>query len=399
MIQGSPGTGKTFVTSLCVKAWRQRYGLSTDDELAIATPTHKAKKVVKDYLESMDINIDVFTIHSILGKGLVTDEDEGKQRFTSSGKELPIHDYEIVWVDEFSMVGQDLCNDLFANANRLLFTGDIRQLLPVKETSFPVWDKFQNAFMGDEVAVLENPQRFDGDIADFVYACIPYIDDNRCIDVDKYLGVSDQIKLSRKWFEAWKKSDFEGDESVILTYTNSDVDKLNERCREYILGSPGEPLQIGERVVAYQPLECTLGRQVANNGDMLTITGIEPSQIDTNYGEFDSLDYYFNGADSGVRQIAPWEAKRWDKFLSELKAKAKAKKIRWGSYYYHESLSAVFKPPYALTIHKSQGSGYKDVFVLNTFNWLKDGELQPRLHYVAASRAKQTLHYAKNING
>lgn len=57
-----------------------------------------------------------------------------------------------------------------------------------------------------------------------------------------------------------------------------------------------------------------------------------------------------------------------------------------------------FRPQYACTVHKSQGSTYDQVFLdLNDFNSYMSEDQQARLLYVAMTRARKKLHVIGNI--
>lgn len=399
LIQGSPGTGKTFVTCLAIKEWVKNNGDFLLRDMAIAAPSHKAKNVMQGYLQENGIELDCYTVHSILGKGADIDENEGKQKFRNKTGNYPIDNYSVVWVDEFSMIGKDLANDLFARANRILFTGDIRQLPPINETGFPVWNGVHELDCSDNIVWLTEPKRYNGAIKDLVYDCIPAIDSKLIVYPELIADIGEEIQVTKRWFDIWKLTDFENDDSIILTYTNSHVDKLNGICREYIFGKPNLPLQVGERIIAYNPINTIDGETLMNNGSIATIANIEPTRLDLGEATFEASLYYFENALRPCLRVNDSDFDNWQKYLRNLAKKCKAGKARWGLYYATLGKSANFKPCHALTIHKSQGSGWNNVFVLNTFGWLKDPEVQPRLHYVASSRAKQRLVYSKSING
>ena len=397
LIQGSPGTGKSFISALALLEVKNTLGAFALQNTACVAPSHKAKGVMKGYLESFGLDVDVYTVHSFLGKGVDIDESTGKQNFSKTSINAPIENYSYVWCDEFSMIGSELAKELIAKAGYIFFTGDIRQLPPINEDSFPVWDWFTKNRPESSVATLENPERYSGSIKEFVYDALEYVDDEKLIVPELIANPDEQLVIAKDWFEHWKETDYHNDNSVILAYTNSSVDQLNELCREHVLGEASIPLQVGEKVIAYESLKDESGDVVANNGSVLTISKITPSPLEIDDHCFAANRYHFKGCLYPVIAVEQSELKAWDKFLRHLASKAKRKEIKWGYYYKCKGMSNLFKPLYALTIHKSQGSGWNDVFFLNDFKWLKDGFIQPRLHYVAASRAKKRLFIARGM--
>ena len=393
VIQGSPGTGKTFLMTLALKqALEERPNLS----ICVGTPAHKAKSVIKNYLIEQGIEIDCYTCHSLLGLGQDIDEVEGKKTFKTRKDELPIHNYDLVWIDEFSMLNTDLFNRLLSNAYSLLFTGDTRQLMPIKESSFPVWEYATKS--GCKINVLTQPQRYSGSIKDAVYELIPCIDNKRLVSYWDIATTDEQMLFTNDIVSSYLNTDWESGDSVCLAYKNQSIDRLNTAIRYEIYGKHCE-LQQGERVLTYAPINGMGGQQnVANNGTYLTVSNSEPTQLALSDANFNAKRYQFEELSESVLRIDDDEWENWQSYLTGLRLKAKKGEMSWGKYYRIESLNAAFKPAYALTIHKSQGSGYKDVLLLDDFaSWLKDGEAQPRLYYVAISRAKERFHYATRI--
>lgn len=127
-VAGSAGTGKTFLTKFLCDVLFQRYAVG------LASVTHQAK----DVLCSMT-GRETTTIHSLLGLGLATNLEEFDiNNVIYDKKRLPtISEYEIIFIDECSMVNEDLftllAQEAIKHGVKIIFIGDPVQLPPVKE--------------------------------------------------------------------------------------------------------------------------------------------------------------------------------------------------------------------------------------------------------------------------
>jgi hypothetical protein len=388
LISGYPGTGKTFVPTLALKKLAE-IDRSMLSRIAVCAFSHRAKRVIRDYLNDQGLDIDAYTIHSILGLQAEVSEDEGKQNFNNKGKSsIPITQYEYVWVDEVSLVNTELFNNLIGKPVNFLFTGDDKQLLPVNELSFPVFDFFINK--PDQHYRLINPERYSGSIKDFVYKCLDDVNKGELSKPENYLAFDDETQFIPDWFTDWCNND---DDKVVLTFTNKAVDKINRKCRDYVMGNVGQFYK-NEKLIAYQPIKDEDDNLIINNGDEFYVDTFEDDYLIVGSNKYDVYRIKPIHCNETFIVIKDYELKSWNEFLNLMAKKCKAKKERWSNYYYWKQLSAEVKPHYAMTIHKAQGSGFNHVYVINNFKWLKDESMQPRLHYVAGSRAKKRLIYS-----
>jgi hypothetical protein len=147
---GDAGSGKSFTVSLSLKDCH----FLSSSVIALA-PSHKAKKVLKDFLESNELNIETNTIHSALGLILTTNEDNGKNNLKKVDSDQ-LADKELVIVDEISMLSQELTDNLLDLQKtyrfKVLLLGDIKQLPPIGLKTFPVFElqkteKFDQALL------------------------------------------------------------------------------------------------------------------------------------------------------------------------------------------------------------------------------------------------------------
>ena len=119
---GTPGTGKTFTAGRIVRELSKRY------LVAVAAPTGKAAVRCTAALEQCGSNIVATTVHTLLAPRF----NAGRMTFTYNAENLL--PYDVVVIDESSMMDMPLFRSLLCALHplaRLLLVGDPYQLPPV----------------------------------------------------------------------------------------------------------------------------------------------------------------------------------------------------------------------------------------------------------------------------
>lgn len=127
ILGGSPGTGKTYTAAALILSLIDCFG---EEGVAVCAPTGKAAVRVTEAMAYYGIAIQARTIHSLLGVQQV--EDRGGWTFEHDAAN-PL-DFAVLIVDESSMIDTDLMAAFLAArrlGTKVLFVGDINQLLPV----------------------------------------------------------------------------------------------------------------------------------------------------------------------------------------------------------------------------------------------------------------------------
>lgn len=115
ILTGGPGTGKTTIINAMVKVYKKLY---PDINIALCAPTGRAAKRLSELTGN-----DAFTIHSLL-------KWELESNTFGQNKDEPLM-YDILIIDEFSMVDQWLFSKLLeasARIKKILIVGDENQL-------------------------------------------------------------------------------------------------------------------------------------------------------------------------------------------------------------------------------------------------------------------------------
>ncbi|AEF96932.1 ATP-dependent DNA helicase [Methanotorris igneus] len=169
ILTGPAGTGKTTVISTLVKILKDKYGY---EDIYILTPTGKSAMVIREKLKEKKINnVKVMTIHRFIAQ-------EFSDYFNFDFfvlRDVPENAKKKVYVlilDESSMIDTKILGNLFKCVDiekHLVFVGDINQLPPV-DAGKPFHDiyRYLERVNKDAIAKLEIPLRSESKkIAEF----------------------------------------------------------------------------------------------------------------------------------------------------------------------------------------------------------------------------------------
>ncbi len=445
---GAAGTGKTTLLKEAIKSMRK---------VAISAPTHKAKLVAA--LATGVSNS--FTVAEILGLNPdvdIADFDPQNPAFKQK-REPKIKDYPYHIIDEGSMVNKELHAKIIECAEeynvQVIFVGDLCQLPPVKESENSL------ALTGENVVELhkiirqsnENPltyllavirylqeiyqnPRFDTkERFEEVYEIICRYTDDYSYDelytvhknlffylIKKGTHITDGkgftvINELDKFYSKAAKGISDG--GRVLAFTNACIATSNQEIRK-ILGYTNQ-LEPGELVTGYKTLRDdknnmfltnSLDYKILNRSSKISYNDIDMIRIELEDLHFHSKTY--------VDLIHPSMYDKFKNLYDQYQSNGKTKG-EWPKFFQFKDAHALMsfnnkqtidykgkkryeikndlEYGYGLTIHKSQGSTYKYVYVrvddiYNTiFKYPEDQYdkdkimLALKLLYVALSRA------------
>ena len=154
LINGGPGTGKTYTIARLIAAER---AAAPDIRIALAAPTGKAAKRMEESIATAEVRgLPAQTLHRLLGIGA-----DGKARYHKS-RQLP---YDIIIIDEASMLSLELAHALLAAtapATRLILLGDADQLAAVEPGAI-LHDLSQHPALQQQRVTLKESTRFSAD--------------------------------------------------------------------------------------------------------------------------------------------------------------------------------------------------------------------------------------------
>lgn len=406
---GYAGTGKTVTTAALVSELVERRW-----QVAVATPTHKARAQVERALRQCGASgFQAVTLHRLLGLKMVRDFKTGKESFEPDSRgDNMLSDEEtglidIVIVDETSMLHSELYDYLLSElgSRPVVFVGDNRQLLPVGE------NEACRAFVEtDHIYRLEKVLRHDGAILNLATAT-RQLAVGRAVFADAVGGGTRVMAHERReeWLEsllslaASEESMNDPDYCRTIAWTNRDVNDLNLRIHRRRYGQDAPQFVNGMTCVTVDAIPNPLGGQPLLNSTMDVLVEETERDLFVAPGDTQSdppwetwkLQVCIPGGNVliPIRVLDQTEEKRWNAKQREFAAIAKEDRC-WKTYFERKDQIGRLEPASALTIHKSQGSTFRHVFL----HWSIDGwgsaptAQQNQLAYVGITRAAESLH-------
>lgn len=416
LLTGQAGSGKTYLTSRIIDyILNECYGA----RVAVTAPTHKAIGVLRSFVGSDD---DTYTTHAFLGMREDIDRD-GKQVFLpSTGYSIPADKYNIVIVDEASMVPDVIFDELEKLVNtrryKVIFVGDAKQIPPVNypdSLPFSVQVQRDLAFTVAELREIVRQAKGNpiietaSEIREAVFSPIlPLSYQNKVkgligVSYIKYGELADNLAGIYDLYdsEEFKNS---GDYVKIVAWTNEQVVKYNKLIRKHLFGDVPHIVP-GDKLVSDAPLKEKKQVLVQNNMDMEVLA----VDIRTQEMAGEGLDYYrahvrvdrpSGRSDEVIIKILHEESEKL--FLSLLSAQAAIAskypkgsfqaRSAWMDYYEAKETFHAVKHSYAITCHKAQGSTY-DHAIVDMKNIMLNHNIEERnrILYTACTRPKHSL--------
>ena len=423
VLSGYAGTGKTFL-SMRFLAQVEATGLCW----TVVAPTHKAVGVLRSYLAGAGLSPTWFpsTIHRLLRLKLKRQRDIERCEETEQTA-VALEHLGLVLIDEASMVDSTLLEISLRCAHpfrtRLVFVGDPAQLPPVGEPVSPVFSlgRASRAELRQVVRHQGPVLRLASGLRQGDLPC------RRPPPLPPIRNASGQVALLERgaWLQAAQaalRRSAETDNpdlARILCYTNRSLEQLVPIARRALHGEMADQLPVlpGEVLItraAVMAPACREGEDAAEEPDMLlgsnrelVVRDVMPERCDlADFGVpdapvIDTLTARVEAGDSqlSLRLLPPLgSAARiaLEAVLARLRQQAKDAgkqdgKGLWRRFFLVRDAFASLGPAAVLTVHRSQGSTFAEVFVDGDVFWPSDTVLRRQLVYVAVSRASQAV--------
>lgn len=405
LLSGFAGSGKSFLVNYIVDLVRDEYKMirlihpaAREPKFYFTATTNKAARVLGNF-----IGADATTIHQLIGLTVRNNFSTGTTFLAESregGKDL---DNSIVVIDEGSMITRELLQWIRKKATeavncKVMYIGDNYQLPPINETSSPLFDaipKAQTHFLteiqrqaaGSPIIKLSQGYR---DILDDAGCWPTPVNDGTTIIVHTDV-TSWRIAVRSAYQE-----DHGPDDLRVLAWTNDRVAGYNKWIRKQ-MGYTSEIFDVGEIVSSNAPI-IKNNRILAATDSFHKVLSIRPSLQNNIQGHMVEVRVRHGQDTMTVFQPDCWVAAR--QVLSD-KAKI-AKRTRdpekrseqWAEFFQMKNEWADFRPIHAQTVHKSQGSTYRKVFIdVNDIGRNNRWYEVARLMYVAITRASHEVHF------
>lgn len=418
-LAGYAGTGKSTVVKKILDDYR--YGV------VVSAPTHKAKKVVINTTGE-----DGQTLHALLGLRPDVDLDNfnpNNPKFNPIA--VPrISDYNFVVIDEASMINQELYDLItektYNTRTKVLYMGDPAQIPPVGEKASVVFQQDNKEF--HQFTKIER-QNDGNPLIDFYTPLrnnLTVLDGGikrRTVINDKGEGIVFTVnkrEFRERVLEAFRSPEFQNDTDYakVIAWTNDTVMLSNAVIREQLLGKDTDIVEVGDLLMGYRSISDEKQRYniIENSADYRVTKkgGLEENgygitgwqvQLRENLakGQFKHENVFIMDADNHdnlhlyaemhdfFRDMGKSNKKNWKKYYAFRRGNVLMKTIeKYRNGLYRSSQDIIVKDldyGYAITGHKSQGSTYSHVFVMENdinANWVLKERNQ--IKYVALTR-------------
>ena len=451
LIEGYAGTGKTTLITLLIPYLLKNNIIKS---VVFSAPTNKAVNVIIEKYpiqKNKDIIVDFLTIHKLL-KYKSEFNNEGNKIFVKSeGSCFKL--YDLIIIDECSMLSKDIVKNISEEINektKIILIGDPAQLPPVNEDYSSIFTKFKNKVLLQQVVrakkqgIVEACNNTRRMIFDETQEEVKEVDgiyfyrnnyekkreQNIVIDFSEYV-------VKTKWFKKY----LEIEDSIILAWTNKQVSMYNEEIRRIKFGKKLKKYLVGDKLILtdYYLTNDDFTEPIYTS-EQITIIGVQETNI-----KFPEMVCKFEGITKEMKKIAnnyiniinSGTIRQYNVYKLKIKksnhliftiyvlkdidvkkntqdqeyAKEKIYKFikKYGSdemiekniirimwKYYNKTFVDPFAKinyGYSTTVHKSQASSYKNVFV-DYNDIIKNKNTLEALHclYTAQSRAINSLH-------
>lgn len=370
VVGGYAGTGKTYLISQLKK--------NLNKKIALVSFTGKASSVLKQKIFEAGINpanTYIGTIHSLIYKPITKYSVELKM-FVVVDWELKYPeeiDYDLIIVDEASMVSRELWEDLRFYKIPIIAFGDHGQLPPV----------------GSEFSLMKNPDLFLTEIHRQAL-------ESPILKLSKFVRITGMIPnnvmfgpgvVKVSWNlgqtrELWESVDF-GLDTIVLCGFNKTRVALNNDIRKRrgfnkILPYPGEPIICLKN-----------NRDIGiMNGEILNLMWLHPSDLSNSIGIYKSV---LNNHTTTEPIECLLSKKCFGKDLYDLTPDKQEAKIFRKVSKDNECPILFFDYGYVTSVHKSQGSEWDRVVLFEQRTKMWDDEYYKKWLYTAVTRAKNKL--------
>lgn len=425
---GRGGTGKTTIIKKVLQ------DISSHIPVKFVAPTHKAKNILSESVGRKASTLEsalLITLDETTGK-FRPDENKRGFHMERNGVETPLELAKIIIIDEGSMVSDVMLQELLTRGHgaKIIFMGDNVQLPPVKQ------DTDSKVFKHTKATLLERMRQGEASpivpltdlVANNVEAITPVLDPitNRVskITKDKTEGIL-FVNNAKEMLQEYAK-DIKADptSTKVITFNNQDnnspqsVGRLNPILRKIVFPNSTNLYEEGEILMAYDTfVDPSTSAPIIENSMDYQIVAINQVPVSATNSKMAfskargkrEISFTFEGYEVTLKNIFTKE--KVNTILLTKESSEQHKKAVQQAYnekdfqkgFITKSLVPNLLYGYAITSHKSQGSTYKNAYVMadNILGGnMRTNKEKSQSLYVAVSRAsdKLVIHSGKNVN-
>lgn len=418
VLKGYAGTGKTTIVNHILKPRRNQ-----GDWIAVSAFTNKATNVIARKTPFAD----AITLYRLLSLRMIMHSEE---LLFEKQKDSLVKNYNIIVLDESSMVLDENLDHLIEeceasrwNPIKLLIMGDPAQLPPVGQDKESKSFSLPNSFELTEVirqSKFSNIFKYSLKVREF----LKRIEEGERVPITTKIKIEKDERLSDLFFYDKSKDflerlleDFNSDRAKedsdyvkVIAYRNRTVNVLNAKIRESLFGKDVEPITEKDELILNAPVKGDLGgfsSNVYDTSDEISVLSLIKDKYDNEHlgVRFRFPFYYcevirnFDGEKVFMNIVHPHFYDEFKGFMkawaAQIKKKKNYKTIFKTDYYPFQERFHLPSYNYALTSHKSQGSTYNKVYVveddIERVRMASEKDLW-KSKYVAYTRASEELH-------
>ena len=361
--------GKSTLVKFIISALEQQYDIDPEKDVVYTSFTGKATQVLQK-----KGNKNVSTLHKLLFESIPNPDGTFFRRPVTS------IDYKIVVVDECSMVPKELLEALFKHNCYILCLGDPGQLPPINKD--------------DDNMLLQNPDIFLDEI-------MRQDEDSEIIDLTMKIRNGEPLqRYEGKEIQILNKNELTAGMLLwadqIICATNTMRTSLNNQMRE-LTGHKGEP-QDGDKIICLKN-----NWEIFSDGDNPLVNGTigylkNPFSTNLHLPPFITSTHRAETIPVTMGEFVSDTEENYGNLVMDKKLIVEGEAgLDWRTSYnmsrhykFRGAIPQQFTYGYAITCHKSQGSEWDKVLVIEEgFPFHK--EEHKRWLYTAATRAAKKL--------
>lgn len=426
LIKGYAGTGKTYLIG---KFLEYIFATRNNWQVAMTAPTNKAVKILRRASNITNECVSFATIHSLLGlREHIT--ENGDQIFVQGFTDTPnILNFKLIIIDEVSMLSDDLFEKIEAYKGKIkiIFTGDEAQIPPVMKHDCIPFSEPEN-YNIKTVALSEIMRQKKGNSIIETSMVIRQNLTSNELPLDRqtrlnedhkgviHINSADEferaqfIRTLRSYFASTEFKN-NSDYAKVISWTNKSVQQMNRMIRKMIFGDELKKIMVGEKLIANKPIirNDKTGKIIEfTSGEEFEVLGYEVLTDKRFFFYYKTTVEYtlINGMrlQKVINILHEDSELEYNKKLAEIKKAAMAetdpqrKRSDWRYFYDFMSEYADVVYNYSITAHKSQGSSYTNVFVLeDDIGQNKKVVERNRIKYTACTRPTDKLFLISKI--
>jgi len=393
LLVAEAGAGKTYVLTQAL-AQLHRMG----QKVLLCAPTHLARITLLNKMpEDVKPYVETRTVASLLSRFGFGTGDGGTAFSKPNGQRIA--QYNVIALDECSMIGKNEYDVLIASGAKIIFSGDFKQLPAIMQ-------KGSGMLTDSRVEQIKLTQQMRS--PGVIHSAAERNRDAVCFPTESVSDARSSVTVHPSTIALLQRmandiiTDPRGAEAHpnyrFITHKNKDMYKVGILIRDLVIAvdhNSSAPIVVGEYLLNYET------SPAAYNGEVVKVTNVMPDTLASHSGLWASFKVEVEGSRGKcfVNMIDPRKLQAADEYVEgrrELLKQANKHRAFDAAKSYFDEIQHITNYwtkafyPFAMTTHKSQGQTIEHTYV-DTESFAKASNKRALL-YVGLSRASVSLH-------